>query len=139
MTESDLTPSQKAILQKVVARFEAGRVDRLWLFPPRVVAGKESGLFVLSTFEEEGRAGGQRTLHTCRYEAEPVRGGMRQEERFTEEGSAPVARIERVIAGVLVRSGADEAEPVVEEVAGDAGRWSECLVRYGLATPLSIS
>ncbi|MDR0786489.1 MAG: hypothetical protein LBG44_01245 [Gemmatimonadota bacterium] len=139
MAPAELTAAQKTILQKLAARFDPLGIDRLWLFPPRVVAGRESGLVVLSVCDGAREAGGQRTLFTCRYEAIPVRGGMRTEERVAEEGSAPVERIERVIAGVLARSGADEAEPTLEVIEGDTERWALFLEKLGLSSRVSTA
>jgi hypothetical protein len=51
----------------------------------------------------------------------------------TEEGSAPPEGIERVIAGVLARSGARFSDPLVARIEGSDDRWSQFLARLGLA------
>lgn len=137
MSTTELTFSQRAILEKLPERFAPERIDHVWIFPPHFVGGRESGLVVLSLLAEtDGESADYRTLVTCRYEAERVKGRDRYEERVTEEGSAPPTRIERVIAGVLARSGADAAEPITEQIGGDPARWTTFLEQYAVATPL---
>jgi hypothetical protein len=141
MSETDLTPSQQAILRRLPETFPPDRIDRLWIFPPHVAAGRESGFVVISLLESEPddpeRAMTHRTLFTYRYETHPVKGGTRRDERVTEEGSAPVERIDRVIAGVLARSAANAVEPIAEALGGDESRWSAFLDRFGLSVPIT--
>lgn len=134
MIQDELTVSQKETLRGLPERFPPERIDCLWLFSPHVVKARESGFIVITLFSET-EPGRHRTLLTVRYESEPIKGRMRREERVTEEGSAPPDRIERVIAGVMARTGADAADPILEEIRGDPARWDDLLGRAGLGPP----
>jgi hypothetical protein len=50
-------------------------VDQVWIFPPRTLGAKESGLAVLALFAEADARGPRRTLYTLAYEAESLKGG----------------------------------------------------------------
>ncbi len=134
MIQAELTLAQKVTVQGLPGRFPPERIDCLWLFPPHVVKARESG-FIVITLLPETEPSHHRTLLTVRYESEPIKGRVRREERVSEEGSAPPDRIERVIAGVMARSGADAGEPILEEIRGDPTRWEEFLGRAGLDPP----
>jgi hypothetical protein len=135
MSHSDLTPSQRELLRILPERFPPERIDRLWLFPAHLGKDRESGFLVLALLPQLGTATAHhhRTLVTVRYEVADVKGRPQWQDRVTEEGSAPPDRIDRIIAGVLVRSGADAVEPLVEVLAGSRGRWLAFLERLGLA------
>jgi len=128
-----LTISQREVLRSLPSRVPVARIDRLWLFEPRIGKSRESGLVVLSTMPEAPPFSEQRRLLTLRYRAEPVRGRLERSEKLTEEGSAPPAGIERVIAGVLARSGEEAGEPMAETVGGSDLRWTQLLERLGIA------
>jgi hypothetical protein len=135
MSHTELTSSQQELLRCLPERFRPERIDRLWLFPPHLAKDRESGFLVLSLLPaaDAGDGADYRTLVTVRYEAEQVKGELRWQDRVTEEGSAPPDKIDRVIAGVLIRSGADAAEPIAEVLAGNPGQWFAFLERLGLA------
>jgi hypothetical protein len=133
MTTSELTLAQAELLRGIPQRFAAERLDRIWIFAPHVVRSRESGFVVLSLLPQPGEDPDRRTLVTLRYEAEQVKGETVRQERVDEEGSAPCERIERVIAGVLARSGAESPDPRSEEIDGRADRWLEILEKLGVA------
>lgn len=110
-------------------RLDITRVDRVWLFAPRDLNGRESGLLVISLFLDDGSAKGARELATIRYEAEGAGKALRVTDHFTSQGSAPADRIPRLIEGVLDRLGDQREEAVVEEIGGDPERWSDLLAR----------
>jgi hypothetical protein len=132
MTERELTPSQAEILRGLADRFAPERIDRLWVFPPHVVRSREMGLFVLSLHPDDEESSEQKVLVTLRYQIDQSLGKTRREERVDEEGRAPPERIDRVIAGVLARSGMDADEPIVEDIEREPDRWAAFLDRLGV-------
>lgn len=103
------------------------RVDAVWLFPPRRLGARESGVAVLSVFGDGEGAGRTRTIHTLHYEAEPQpRGAPLRRDQLVEQGTVPVDRVDRIIEGVLRRL--DRAEvPEVRDTGGDPAAWAALL------------
>jgi hypothetical protein len=130
----NLTATQRDLLLSLPDRLPLSRVDRLWVFAPHHGRSRESGLLVASLLPHPGGDPAQRTLVTLRYRAEQVKGRLHREDSISEEGSAPAERIERVIAGVLARSGEQSADPLVETIGGSEERWATFL--EGLALRL---
>lgn len=133
MLDLQLTPSQRELLGSIPEHFPIERIDRIWLFAAHLAKARETGLFVISLLPDEDRETAQRTLFTLRYHAEPTKGGVQRTDSLSEEGAAPPERIDRVIAGVLARSGEEAGEPLVAAIEGDAAQWQELLERVGLA------
>jgi hypothetical protein len=127
MTDPELTSAQRQVLGRLPGRMPPARLDRVWIFAPHQAKTRETGLFVLSLFPEEDEGTEQRILLTLRYERETAKGGDLLE-TLSEEGRAPRELIERVIAGVLLRSGEESGEPIVEAIDGSDEAW-ESLVR----------
>lgn len=100
-------------------------VDAVWLFPPRRLGARESGLAVISAYAEDRRA---RTIHTVHYVLEPPapRAKPVRTDEVAEQGTVPADRVDRIIEGVLRRLDHPET-PEVREVAGDAGAWGAIL------------
>jgi hypothetical protein len=125
-----LTESQREILQNLPAAIPPARIELLWVFAPRVVKLRESGLLVISLLPAAGEApDAPRTLLTLRYRAEAVKGKMVRDESIAEEGSAPPDRIDRVVSGVLARAGEQDGEPHLERIDGREERWDDFLAR----------
>ncbi|MDP9348149.1 MAG: hypothetical protein M3P24_03255 [Gemmatimonadota bacterium] len=100
------------------------QVDQVWIFPPRAMGGRESGLAVLALFAEPDERGPRRTLHTLRYEAESLKGGRtRRTDSLVEEGTVPADRLDRIVDGMVRRLGGGMETPEVRNVAGDRARW----------------
>lgn len=123
--------AMRALLRELPGRVPVERLERLWLFPPREIAGKESGLVVLSLLPGPERPAGQRQVVTWRYEAERVRGRVRREDAVAEEGWAPAERIPRLIQGVLARLEGEAEDPRLEEIGGSEARWAALLASLG--------
>jgi hypothetical protein len=122
----------RQLLHDLPRRFPVARIDRLWIFPPRVLNGRESGLLVIALRPDAEHRPDQRELLTLRYEAERDRAGrLRCSDELESLGRAPADRLERVIAGVLQRL-RDEAEPSTEVIRGSEARWAELLARSGV-------
>ncbi|HEX8830615.1 MAG TPA: hypothetical protein VF705_05580 [Longimicrobium sp.] len=110
----------------------AERVDQVWIFPPRTLGAKESGLAVLALFAEPDAHGPRRTLHTLAYEAESLRGGKtRRADSLVEEGTVPPDRLDRIVDGMVRRLGGGMETPEVREVGGDPARWARMLEELG--------
>jgi hypothetical protein len=99
----------------------------VWLFPPRRLGARESGVAVLSVLADAGGAAGMRTIHTLHYEAEPQpRGAPVRRDELVEQGTVPAERVDRIIEGVLRRL--DRAEtPEVRDTRGEAAAWAALL------------
>ncbi len=124
-----------AALAAAAERIPPARVDEVWTFPPRPVGEKESGLAVLAVFPGEGERPDRRALFTLRYEAEPERGPkgkptgrMLRTDQLEEQGVAPADRLDRIVDGVVRRTGGVGDAPRVHPIGGDAARW-EALLR----------
>ena len=53
MSTQAATESLQAILREIPASFPVERIDTIWLFAPRDIAGRENGLVVLSVIDPE--------------------------------------------------------------------------------------
>lgn len=124
-----------AALAAVAERISPDRVDEVWLFPPRPVGEKESGLAVLTVFPAEGERADRRVLFTLRYEAEAEKtpkgkptGRVLRTDLLEEQGVAPADRLDRIVDGVVRRLGGAGDAPEVRPIGGDVARW-EALLR----------
>ena len=133
-------PLLGAALASVVDRIPPDRVEQVWLFPPRRVGAKESGLAVLvvtavtagDDADDQGR-----TIWTVRYDAETGKGGKVQAAHALEEqGTVPPDRVGRIVDGVVRRLEAESDAPDVRELAGDPAAWRALLVELGVPAPV---
>ena len=131
MSRFEASDSLRAVLLGLPDRVAAARLDRLWVFPPKEISGRESGLLVLALLPEGDADAGQRHLLTLRYERDRARPRAAPTVTLTEQGSAPADRIPRVIRGVLARLEEGE-EPDEHAVAGEQARWEDVLRGYGV-------
>jgi hypothetical protein len=129
-------PFLGAALASVADRIPPERVEQVWLFPPRRVGAKESGLAVLVVAaQDEADAG--RAIWTVRYDAETGKGGKTAAAHALEEqGTVPPDRVGRIVDGVVRRLEAESDAPDVRELAGDAAEWRALLVELG--APLAV-
>ena len=102
-------------------------MDALWLFPPRRLGARDSGVAVLSVFPEADEGRRTRTIHTLHYVAEPQpKGPPVRTDELAEQGTVPLDRIDRIIEGVLGRL--DQVEtPEVRDTGGDPAAWAAVL------------
>jgi len=121
-----------AALAAVTERVPPSSVDAVWLFPPRQLGARESGLAVLSVYAGEG-AEGARTIYTLHYVVEPPAPKARpvRTDELAEQGTVPRDRVDRIIEGVLRRLNEAESPPDVREVEGDEARWAALLAGLG--------
>jgi hypothetical protein len=130
--EFDLTPAQRELVRGLPTAFAIDRIDHIWIFPPFTNRKRETGFIVLSLLSPtEGRED-NREVVTIRYEAGLSGGRTGYQQRVTEEGWAPAERIDRVIAGVLARSGSTSAEPISEQIGADQSNWEGFLERLAV-------
>lgn len=102
-------------LQHLRREVGAGRVDRLWIFPPLKNGRRERGLVAASLFLDEGE---RRRVLTVSYTAERSGLELRVEPTVSEEGDAPPELLPRVMEGVVRRAGEDHADPRHVEIEG---------------------
>jgi hypothetical protein len=129
-------PLLGAALASVVDRIPPDRVEQVWLFPPRRVGAKESGLAVLVVTGQDDAESG-RTIWTVRYDAATGAGGKTETAHALEEqGTVPPDRVGRIVDGVVRRLEAESDAPDVRELAGDPAEWRALLVELGVPAPV---
>ena len=122
-----VNPALAAALGAIAERLPPERVDAVWLFPARQLGARESGIAVLSSYPEGDSARKTRTIHTLHYLSDPQpKGPPVRTDELAEQGTVPVDRVDRIIAGVLHRLDVPET-PEVRETGGDAGAWNALL------------
>jgi hypothetical protein len=129
---SGIEPSDalRSTLLAIPSRIPLERLDRAWIFPPKEISGRESGLLVLALLPTADFPEDHRQILTLRYEKERARPRSAPTLTLIEQGWAPGDRIPRVIGGVVARL--EEAqEPEEHSLAGDADRWSALLRHFG--------
>lgn len=126
MTTDGHSAALHRLLTELATRIEVETVDRVWLFPPRHVAARETGLAVL-TLRPADEPRGPRRVMTLRYEIRGAGAAAAHSHELAEQGTAPAASVQRVIDGVLHRLGDEAQDPAVHEVDGDPARWAELL------------
>ncbi|HEU0012510.1 MAG TPA: hypothetical protein VFQ45_02440 [Longimicrobium sp.] len=121
-------PDLAAALAGVTERVPPEGVDQVWLFPPRQLGARQSGLAVLAAYVEGDESRGQRTIWTVRYVVEPPQPRARpvRTDELAEQGTVPLDRVERIIEGVLRRLDVPET-PDVRDTRGDAEKWEAVL------------
>ena len=132
MSRLEASDALRAVLLGLPDRVPAERIDRLWVFPPKEISGRESGLVVLSLLPGEDHPPEQRQLLTLQYERERARPRAAPSVTLTEQGWAPSDLIPRVIRGVVGRLEEGEEDPEEHALGGETGRWSELLRGYGV-------
>ncbi|MBV9109016.1 MAG: hypothetical protein JO306_06395 [Gemmatimonadetes bacterium] len=124
-----------AALAAVADRFPPERLAQVWIFPPRRVAARESGLAVLVVRAEE--AGDDRqTIWTLRYELESAKGKVTRTDALEEQGTVPPDRVARIVDGVVRRLEGEGDPPDVRELDGDPEAWAVLLRELGTAAPV---
>lgn len=117
-------PHLSGALRALASPLNPGRVEQVWIFPPRRAGPRETGLVVLVAYNRESRD--RRDVVTLHYEAEPGNRQFTRRDTLSIEGSMPEARVERLITGILRRLG-EAAEPRRVQIGGDPARWEELL------------
>jgi hypothetical protein len=133
MTELQLTAAQRELLLELPTRFEISKIDRIWIFTANVSKLRETGLFAISLLPAAEQETSHRSLYTFRYRVETNEGKLQRLAEIAEEGRAPPERIDRVIAGVLARSGDEAGEPMLVAIEGEEAAWQALIVSLGLA------
>jgi len=129
-------PLLGAALASAAERIPPDRVEQVWLFPPRRVGAKESGLAVLVVAAEDDADAG-RTIWTVRYEAETGKGGkVSSTHALEEQGTVPPDRVGRIVDGVVRRLEAESDAPDVRELARDPEAWRALLEELGVMVPV---
>jgi len=129
-------PLLGAALASAAERIPPDRVEQVWLFPPRRVGAKESGLAVLVVAADGGADAG-RTIWTVRYEAETGKGGkVSSAHALEEQGTVPPDRVGRIVDGVVRRLEAESDAPDVRELARDPAEWQALLAELGAPGPV---
>ena len=132
MTAPAPSDALRAVLAAIPERVAVERLDRIWVFPPKEIGSRESGLVVIAALPEEGPvADGHCRLLTLQYQADRARPRAAPRVTVTEQGSAPPALIPRVISGVVARL-SEQEEPAEHSVRASAEGWSRLLEEYGI-------
>ncbi|MGD8321213.1 MAG: hypothetical protein PVJ02_12175 [Gemmatimonadota bacterium] len=111
-------------------RLGAGRLDRLWIFPPIKRGRRERGLVALSLYLDGTE---RRRLLTLAYTAERSGLNLTVEHAFHEEGEAPPELLPRVMDGVVRRAGEAYGEPREVAIEGETDRFSALVGEFDSA------
>ena len=129
-------PNLGAALAAVADRFPAERLAQVWIFPPRRLAAKESGLAVLVVTLDDAEDD-RRTIWTLRYEATAGKGGrVERTDALEEQGTVPPDRVGRIVEGVVRRLDGEGGAPDVRELEGDPEAWRALLDELGAPAPV---
>lgn len=131
MTPFELTDIQAQVLLSLHEKIDPARISRIWIFPAHRIKARETGLAVIALLPDAEDRADMYAVHTLRYHASSEKGKLHMEQSLSEEGRTTADRIDRVIAGVLARSGTEPGEPIVVEVGGDAEAWDVRLDELG--------
>lgn len=123
MTLKAATPVLMRMLGEIPELVPMGRIDRVWVFPPRVTGEVESGLVVLALRPEDESASDQREVVTVEYEVRAGKSAPPPVREIVGRGWAPSALVPQLISGVVRRLGGDEEEPSSASVNGETERW----------------
>ena len=128
----DSSPALTHILTDLPHRIAPERVDRVWVFPPRMLSETESGLLVFSLLEpEEAQPGAdRREVVTVHYEWRSGRKDGTTELEIVSRGWAPAERVQGVIDGVLRRLGEGDEDPRTAAIEGEIERWNRFVADY---------
>lgn len=113
-------------LRVVAERLGVETLDRVWIFPPLVRGRREWGLVAVSRFAPGDRD--RRSLFTAAYSAERTGQGVVVSPVLTEEGSAPLDRLPRVMQGVVQRSGDTRGEAREVAIGGDVQAFDQLVL-----------
>lgn len=128
-------PHLGAALAAVAERFPPERLAQVWIFPPRRVAARESGLAVLVVRADQAEDD-RETIWTLRYELEPDRGTVKRTDTLDEQGTVPPDRVGRIVDGVVRRLEGEGDPPDVRELEGDPEAWAALLRELGAPGPV---
>ncbi|HYH78788.1 MAG TPA: hypothetical protein VEX86_03305 [Longimicrobium sp.] len=126
-------PHLGAALAGAAERIAPERVVQVWIFPPRQVGARETGLAVLVVAAED-EADARRTIWTLRYEAETGKGGKTtRTDALEEQGTVPPDRVDRIVDGVVRRLEAGSDAPDIRDTAGEPEAWRTLLDELGVS------
>jgi len=100
------------------------RLDRAWIFPPRLTGEVETGLVVVSLWPAEKPEADEREVVTIRYEQRQVKNRTEGTREVLSRGWAPSQRVPGVIDGVVRRLGEEGEEPWSGDVTADIEKWN---------------
>jgi hypothetical protein len=123
-------PNLGAALASAARVIAPERVAQVWIFPPRQIGAKESGLAVLVVTPDDP-ADPRRTIHTLRYEAVVEKGKPVRTEALEEQGTVPLDRVGRIVDGVIRRLDAQAEAPDIRDLDGSADAWRALLEELG--------
>ena len=118
------TPFLLQTITGIAESIPLARIDRVWVFAPRIVGEVESGLVVLALMGEEDVPSDQREVVTVQYELRSGKGAPPPVRELTPRGWAPADRVPAMIDGVVRRLGGAEQEPRSATIRGEVERWN---------------
>ena len=118
------TPFLLQTITGIAESIPLARIDRVWVFAPRIVGEVESGLVVLALMGEEKVPSDQREVVTVQYELRSGKGAPPPVRELTPRGWAPADRVPAMIDGVVRRLGGAEQEPRSATIRGEVERWN---------------
>ena len=133
--EEPRDPRLAEALATAAARIPPARVEQVWLFPPRRLAARESGLAVLVVVPGDA-ADPRREIWTVRYDGAVEKGKPVFTHLLEEQGTVPPDRIGRIVDGVARRLEAESDAPEVRDTGGDPEAWAALLAELGAPAPV---
>jgi hypothetical protein len=113
-----------ALLRSIEQEVAIDRIDRIWIFPPRLLDLGETAVVIVSAYPDAD-AGRRRVLaahYTVAVDATAPRLAL------DEFGTAPADRVGRVVEDVVERiKDGPPAAPQAARIEGDAARWHDLL------------
>jgi len=128
-------PRLAEALAAAAARIAPERVEQVWLFPPRRLAARESGLAVLVVVPGDA-ADPRREIWTVRYDGAVEKGKPVFTHLLEEQGTVPPDRVGRIVDGVARRLEAESDAPDVRDTGGDPQAWAALLAELGAPAPV---
>jgi hypothetical protein len=128
--EEPRDPRLAEALAAAAASIPSERVEQVWIFPPRRLAARESGLAVLVVVPDEP-GDPRRAIWTVRYDGAVEKGKPVFTHVLEEQGTVPPDRIGRIVDGVARRLEAESDAPDVRDTGGDPDAWAALLAELG--------
>lgn len=113
-----------ALLRSIQLEVTTDRIDRIWIFPPRVLELGETAVVIVSAYPDADP--GRRRVLAAHYTV--AADALAPRLALDEFGTAPTDRVARLVEDVLERIKDGPADsPQTARIEGDSTRWHELL------------
>jgi hypothetical protein len=113
-----------ALLRSIQLEVTTDRIDRIWIFPPRLLELGETAVVIVSAYPDADP--GRRRVLAAHYTV--AADALAPRLALDEFGTAPADRVARLVEDVLERIKDGPADsPQTARIEGDSTRWHELL------------